>query len=914
MLFGRRKYLKPAAARTAAPALERLEDRTVPALLGNSLFPADNPWNQQITNAPVAANSAAVINNIIGLYGNNRLHPDFGQDYHNAGDLYGIPYNVVHGNSVAKTHVVIDAYAGESDLQDAPIPANAVIEGDFQNGPQFGVNGRGDSHLIVYDVDNNVAYEFYRASRPNENSDGQWHADQESVWDMKTDKLRTLGWTSADAAGLAILPGLVRPDEGLPVSQGGEGVINHAIRFTLQNNIILNQYLYPASHTANPGNTNPAVQPPMGARFRLKASVDISQLNSESRVIAQAMNDYGLIVADNGSNFFFSGASYSVDASNGFALTWNDNDIQDSTHGLKSLTFSDFEVVDLTPAVTALSAASGPTGSSVTVTGRNFSGAAGHLQVFFGNTPASSVTILDDGHLTAVVPAGTGTADVRVQSGVSAPSNLSNINDPIFGYGISAASAADRFTIANGPTVVSILPVGGSPRTTPVNSMTITFSRAVTGFTLANLRLTTGGGANLLTGSQTLTTSDNVTWTLGNLAGLTDPTHRVAAFTLTLLPAGITDLSGTPLAVGAAGSFVVYDPALALSGTTLALAGTGGNDTFVFVAGAADQATLNGIVYAIDPSAVTAVQFVGNGGSDVATLSGGVGPRLLVLTPTGGTLTQPGLTLSLVGVATVYSYGAATDTASLFDSPGSDLFAATPTFSYLSGGGFLDVAIGYHNVYATSSHGGSDTAYFYDSPGNDTFVGTSGYSYLSGTGFVNDAIGFKAVSAYATAGGSDTAYLYDAPGSNNFVATPTYAYLAGSSSFNYVSGFKAVYAYATAGASDAAYLYDGAGANTFVGTSTYSYLTGSGYLNFAVGFKVVTAYATGAGSDVAYLFDSPGNDLFAGSGTAATMYTPYEQYGAYGFAAVDIFSTQGGYDQALLSGLLYALGEIGPWH
>ena len=153
--------------------------------------------------------------------------------------LYGIPFNVVHGNTQPKVHVVIDAYPDESDLQDAPIPANAVLEGDNQNGPVVGLANRGDSHLIVWDEDNNVAYEFYNASRPSENTDGQWHAAQESVWNMKTDTFRTLGWTSADAAGLPILPGLVRPDEALPVSQGGQGVINHAIRITLQNNIIL---------------------------------------------------------------------------------------------------------------------------------------------------------------------------------------------------------------------------------------------------------------------------------------------------------------------------------------------------------------------------------------------------------------------------------------------------------------------------------------------------------------------------------------------------------------------------------------------------------------------------------------------------------------------------------------------------
>src|SRR5262249_16899403 len=158
---------------------------------------------------------------------------------------------------------------------------------------------------------------------------------QESVWDLKKNSFRPLDWTSADAAGLTILPGLVRPDEGLPVSQGGQGVINHAIRFTLNNNIILNQFLFPASHVADPGTTNPPVRPPMGPRFRLKAGVDISQLNPESKVIAQAMKDYGLILADNGSNFFFSGASDAVDANNNTTLTWNDNDIQDALHGLK---------------------------------------------------------------------------------------------------------------------------------------------------------------------------------------------------------------------------------------------------------------------------------------------------------------------------------------------------------------------------------------------------------------------------------------------------------------------------------------------------------------------------------------------------------------------------------------------------
>ncbi len=416
------------------------------SLLGSNLFPADNPWNQNISQAPVATNSTAIMTNIVAKYGNGRFHPDFGQDYRLASDpLYGIPYNVVHGNSTAPIQVVIDAYPDESDLQNAPIPANAVIEGDTQNGPTVGVDNRGDSHLLIWDEDNNVAYEFYRASRPSENTDGKWHADQESVWDMKTNSFRPLGWTSADAAGLPILPGLARPDEALPTSQGGQGVILHALRFTLPNAVILNQYLYPGSHTANPGNNNRSIQPPMGARFLLKAATDISSLNPQSKVVAQAMKDYGLMLADNGSAFYVSGASYSVNTNNQFSLTWNDNDIQDTAHGLKSLLFTNFEVVDLSPGVTAVSPTQGVAGASVTITGRNYSGAAGRLSVWFGSNQVPA-TVTDDAHVTAIAPPGSGTLDVRVQSGVGNANSPANYTSPIWGYGLSATSAVARFT------------------------------------------------------------------------------------------------------------------------------------------------------------------------------------------------------------------------------------------------------------------------------------------------------------------------------------------------------------------------------------------------------------------------------------------------------------------------------------
>ena len=497
--------------------VEPLEQRIVMSLLGQQLFPSNNPWNQNISSAPVASNSAAIMNNIISLYGNGKFHPDFGQDTQSNNPLYGIPFNIVHGNSVPKVTVVIDGYPSESDIQPAPIPANAVLEGDNQNGPVAGLANRGDSHLIVWDEDNNIAYEFYQASRPSENSDGLWHAAQETVWNMNTDTFRTLGWTSADAAGLAILPGLVRPDEVLPASQGGQGAIDHAIRISLQNKVILNQFIYPASHVANPGNTNTAVQVPMGTRLRLKASVDISQLDPESQVIARAMQDYGVIVADNGSNFFATGASYSVDANNNFAMTWNDNDIQDSIHGLKSLTYSDFEVVNLAPVVTGLSASSGSAGSTITVNGANFSGAAGHLQVFFGSTAATNVTVVDDSHVTAVVPAGTGMVDVTVQSGVTEP-DTENINNPVFGYGTSTVTTADRFTYGGSnttpPTVTSQSPTSGATNVAVNTTVSGTFSEAVQSSTISLVLKNSAGNAvsgsvayNSSTQTETLTPS-----------------------------------------------------------------------------------------------------------------------------------------------------------------------------------------------------------------------------------------------------------------------------------------------------------------------------------------------------------------------------------------------------------------------
>ena len=447
----------------------QLEERALPSFFGNNLFPADNPWNQIISNAPVAANSAAIIQHIISHAGGSgpSLHPDFGNPVINNA-LYGIPINVVSAGQ-ATSQIVIPSfgYPSESDNPGAPIPipipANAVIEGDGPNGPASPV-GRGDSHLLVYDKDANKLYELFLAARPNETTfpsydsnpgpnhpTGQWGAYGEAVWDLTKNKFRTLGWTSADAAGLPILPGLVRPDEALPAGQGGQGVITHAIRMTVRDTLgdaNLTNYIYPASHFAS--NKTGSDLPRMGERFRLKANTVIpSTWSPEAKAIAQAMKDYGLIVADNGSDMYFTGQP---------STQWNDNNLG----VLKSLHASDFEVVDLTPAVTALSVIGGTTagGTPVTITGYNFSGVAGDLHVMFGNVAATNFTIVSDTQINVVAPPHTaGTVDVQVIAG-SVRTDANTGKQVLFGYGASPLTGIDKYTYSTGPAVKTLFASG----------------------------------------------------------------------------------------------------------------------------------------------------------------------------------------------------------------------------------------------------------------------------------------------------------------------------------------------------------------------------------------------------------------------------------------------------------------------
>jgi hypothetical protein len=272
--------------------------------LGNiQIFPADNPWNTDISNEDIDPNSDYII---AGIGNDIHLHPDFGTVWENA--PIGIPYNIIGGNQPMKA--IFFQYDSESDPGPYPIPYNALVESGS------------DKHVIVIDSVHFKLYELFDAVRKNDNS---WNAGSGAVFDLTSNALRPDFWTSADAAGLPIFPGLVRYDEVVE-----KGVINHALRFTVQNT--RNSFIHPATHAAS--NSNNVNYPPMGMRVRLKAGFDISGYSPHIQVILKALKKYGMFVADNGSNWYISGAPDS---------RWDDDELGE----LKSIQGNNFEVVKM---------------------------------------------------------------------------------------------------------------------------------------------------------------------------------------------------------------------------------------------------------------------------------------------------------------------------------------------------------------------------------------------------------------------------------------------------------------------------------------------------------------------------------------------------------------------------------------
>jgi hypothetical protein len=264
---------------------------------GCPIFPAGNVWNEDVSALPVASDSATLIQTI-GL--GTGLHPDFGSF-----KGYGIPINTVSGTRT-KVRVRFD-YASESNRGPYPIPRRPKIEAGS------------DRHMLIVDRDACRLYEMWDVRHTSTG----WRAGSGAIWDMESNALRPDGWTSADAAGLPILPGLVRYNEI------AAGVIDHALRFTAPRT--RSAHIYPARHDAGSGSSS--ALPPMGLRVRLKASFDLSQLSPQARVIAVALQRYGMILADNGSPWYITGAS-------------NPSFDDDDLHTLNRITGRDLEVVD----------------------------------------------------------------------------------------------------------------------------------------------------------------------------------------------------------------------------------------------------------------------------------------------------------------------------------------------------------------------------------------------------------------------------------------------------------------------------------------------------------------------------------------------------------------------------------------
>jgi hypothetical protein len=272
-----------------------------PRIGGCPVFPADNPWNRRIDGLPAAKDSAAIISSIGADTG---LHADFGSGLW-AGRPIGIPYTVVTSKQ-PKVRVSFD-YADESDKAPYPIPGTIRIEGGS------------DRHALIVDRSSCRLYELYALSRTSRG----WHAGSGATWSLRSNRLRPAGWTSADAAGLPILAGLARYDEV------AAGHIDHALRFTVDRT--RRGFVYPARHYAS-SLTDPAL-PPMGLRLRLKASFDTRGFPRQARVVLEALKRYGMMVADNGSSWYITGAP---------DRRWSNDDL----HTLGRVKGSNFEVVD----------------------------------------------------------------------------------------------------------------------------------------------------------------------------------------------------------------------------------------------------------------------------------------------------------------------------------------------------------------------------------------------------------------------------------------------------------------------------------------------------------------------------------------------------------------------------------------
>ena len=462
------------------------------------LFPADNWWNLDISSWPVDSNSASFIS-FINNGDTRRLHPDFGGNAGSGYAIYGMPYAVVTSVTYADLKAVQFDYANESDGVDHstntsfpfyPIPSEAITQPYWIEGGDPGnvdLRSSEDRHLLIVDKDRNYLYELYNVFYNT--TQGKWFAGSGAFFDMNANSRRPDGWTSADAAGLAILPGLVRYDEVYDPN----AEIRHALRVTVR---ATNGYVYPASHRA--GSTAGAL--PMGARLRLKASVDITQRTSDPNVqkIFRAMQKYGLIVADNGSDMYITGTS---------DTRWN-NDILNPAFA--NVSASDFEVIQLgyNPAQTAQ-----PNLSSLVLNPSSITG---------GQRATGTVT------LTATAPSGgvvvtlsSANSAASVPSSVVIPATSLSANFTITTTAVTTTTVGNITATYSGASKSAILTVN-PPAPGAISSLTLSPSTIV--------------GGSTATGTVTLTKAAPAGGIVVNLTSSNSTRAKVPA--TVLIPAG----------------------------------------------------------------------------------------------------------------------------------------------------------------------------------------------------------------------------------------------------------------------------------------------------------------------------------------------------------------------------------------
>jgi hypothetical protein len=470
------------------------------SISGCPIFPSNNIWNTPVDTLPVAANSAQYVNTIGA---NDNVHADFGSGLWDGGPI-GIPFTTVPG-SQPKVNVSF-YYDDESDAGPYPIPADAPIEG--------GSGSDGDRHVLVIDRDNCILYELYDAWP---NGDGSWSAGSGAIYHLNSHTLRPAGWTSADAAGLPILPGLVRYGEV------ASGEIDHALRFTAPQT--QKKYIWPARHYAS--SLTGSQYPPMGQRFRLKADFDISGYSAKNQVILRALKKYGMILADNGSSWFISGVPDS---------RWNNDDL----HQLHNVKGSDFEAVNVSSLMINVNSGqanqSGPSkslaisspnggeswkaGSSQEITWTT-SGSVGNIKIEYSADNGSSwntikTSTANDGSYNWTVPeVSSSNCLVRVSETDGSPTDTS---DSVFSI-VPIASATITVTSPKG---------GESWETGSSHSITWTTSSSVGNIKITLLK----GGTSLLTVVSSTADDGVYKWTLpNNLSAGSDYRIKISAVT-----------------------------------------------------------------------------------------------------------------------------------------------------------------------------------------------------------------------------------------------------------------------------------------------------------------------------------------------------------------------------------------------